>query len=350
MVHTQPRAMSVRKVRRMCAIVALTGLAMAGCAAPHLGAGTGVVPLAGARPLTAAVSVSLPADVFSLAFDPARDAVWYPVMTPYGPSTLYEMSARTGKVEAHFALPATTGDGLVSSTRVAADGDVWVSEPYRLVRVDPSTATVTSVDLSVSVPGAEADPNAALPGTWIAAMTIATDSVLVARNNVPFLEQWSLDMKPMADVPIPSGASRTFDMITGHDGILATVAGGSGARVVPVPFQGDKASVLGLQPSSLKVQQGNVALLSPTGTPLLTVDPLDHAADWATVSGTHELIPWPAQTIDVGPPPDVHGAVGTTVKTFTEPSLSAALVTPAGSLWLVKSTETATILEEYLPG
>jgi hypothetical protein len=162
--------------------------------------------------------------------------------------------------------------------------------------------------LSVSVPGAEADPNAALPGTWIAAMTIATDSVLVARNNVPFLERWSLDMKPMADVPLPSGASRTFDMITGHDGILATVAGGPatggpGARVVPVPFQ-----------------------------------------------GAHELIPWPAQTIDVGPPPDVHGAVGTTVKTFTEPSLSAALVTPAGSLWLVKSTETATILEEYLPG
>jgi len=229
--------------------------------------------------ITAAVTIPLSVDVFSLAYDPERNAVWYPVMS--------------------------------------LDGS--------------------------------------------AALTISADSVLVARNNVPYLQQWSLDMKKLANVPPPSGGSRTLDMITRAAGILAAATagpstgtgqtGGLGGHVVVVPFGATPAPVLALQPASLKIQQGDdVALLSPAGTPMLTVDPVGHAADWLTLSGKHRLIPWPAQTIYVGAPPGRNGTGGTTVKTFTEPSLSAALVTPAGSPWLVKSTGTATTLEEHLPG
>jgi hypothetical protein len=162
-----------------------------------------------ARKLT---QVELPSESYSLAYDESRDALWYAARTASGRAVLFEASATTGSVLAQFDLPPRR-DGAIAvslggTIAIAADRSVWVTEPYALDRVDPTTGDITTIVLKLNEPGASAaatDSNAPLPGSAVTSLAFTASSVLVGRLNVPFLQQFSFDLRPMNNIALPSG-------------------------------------------------------------------------------------------------------------------------------------------------
>ena len=289
------------------------------------------------------------ADARALAFDPARNAIWYTSMNEQGPAQLYEANSSTGRTEAQFTLPDAASTGLFSVVRVAGDGSVWVAEPYALVRVDPATSSVTAIDLPVAVTGTIKD--APDPGTWISAMTVTSDSVLVGRDNLPFLQQWSLGLQPEADVPLPPGDSGPESLTTTKAGVEIAFANNptleaDAGKTVAVALSNGTGS----QPDYLSVMAPTgVALQRFDGTQIVAVDPASHTLDWITPAGGTGRIPWPATSVIVHGPPSPRHPTGSDVHTFTEDQLLAALVTPSGDLWIVKGDggTSSSQLEEY---
>jgi hypothetical protein len=312
------------------------------------------------------VSVALSFGARNIAYDPFRNAIWYAVMNLQGPAILYEADSSTGHVKARFTLPDADSTGLSSVVRVAQDESIWVAEPYAIVRVKPGSASVSSVNLPLAVPGAlpdALDAGALSPGTWVSAMTLTSDSVLVGRDNVPFLQQWSMELQPEANVALPKGDSGPADMTTTDTRLeiaipnktsIETDAGRSVSVDLPngtssPVFKGKTA----LQPNYLTVGQGpNISLQAFSGGSILSVDPTSHVLNWTTTSGRRIQIPWPATSITVHGPPGPGDQTGRDVKTFTEARLLAAVITPAGKLWIMSGAaiSNGATLKEYEAG
>ena len=174
------------------------------------------------------VVMALPFPVYQLTYDPAGDALWFAVMEPGIGDWLYRVDPATGK-STEWELPVAPGNGFVSQVHVADDGAIWVSEDYRLVRLDPATGKVTSLVLDPSgqdiVPSVVEDPN--LPGTWISSFTTDASGAILARNGVPLLTLVSSDLQIRGTVPLPDGFVGPIDIRRLPDGSLALLSGWS---------------------------------------------------------------------------------------------------------------------------
>lgn len=345
----------------------LVGTMLAGCAATGGHVAGDVATTAPARTIRPTVSQTIPTAAYAVAYDPFRNSIWYATMTSQVSATLYEADAVSGSVEARFTLPAGQTTGVESDIVVAPDRSIWVSEGYDLVRVDPSSGRISSLPLPLDVAGALPDAlsaGAEDPGTWISSLAATSDSIVVGRDNVPFLQQYSFSLQPEANVPLPAGDSGPTALTTTSAGILADIADqniqADAGKIVTLPFPaGAKPAVATtataragtpLQTSDLNRRAGNdTEVVSADGTPLVDVDPTAHVLTWQVSSSATAQIVWPATPIVVHGPPSPTSPDGADVKTFTEPQLDAATVTPAGDLWIVKTEFGATTaqLQEY---
>jgi hypothetical protein len=314
------------------------------------------------------VSRTLTGRAYDLVYDPYRDAIWYVVMGPSAPpepglspspaptggstttqldAQLFEASASTGLVTKEFTIPNPDGDtGMGDVVGIAPDQSVWVAESYGLYRVDPSTSAVQSTVLPRDVSGAVNTP---LQGTSVTAMTFTSDSALIGRNNVPVLQQWSLNLQPMADLPLPAGDYGPSYLTTTSSGIQMLTYSTS-----------DPTSVTGQQ-ASIPLPKGAQAPAGPNGVPLdpqyVTVRP-DHVTanlqgidgskiltvtgsapqtlTWQPTTGSAIQIAWQETTGQITNP------LGKQVPTRSWPQLEASVVLPNDTLWIIVMTSSAT--------
>ena len=323
-----------------------------------------------------AISRTLSGRAYDLAYDPYRNAIWYVVMhmttppaipkLPVSPSAsggsesppiqvdadLFEASASSGQVIGAFAVPNPDGDaGLNDVVGIAPDHSVWVAESYHLYRVDPSTSVVQSVPLSQSVSGSVGIP---IHGTFVTAMTFTSDSVLIGRNSVPFLQQWSLSLQPLANVALPSGDYGPSYLTTTSSGIRmmtystsdpTSVTGRQASIPLPAGTESPTTPKGGqLQPQYLIVRPDHVSanLQGFDGSRILTVaGSSPQTLTWQPSSGSAIQISWPKTTGQITNP------LGKQVPTQAWPQLEAAVVLPNDTLWIIASTPAGPALQLY---
>jgi hypothetical protein len=244
------------------ALVLLAGTAVGVAFQRQLFAGRALGPTAeqsatvsSSQPAQAAsVALSLPGDTYQLTFDAARDAMWFAVMSPGGPDTLYSYNVKDGRLT-DWPLPDSDGNGFMSEIRIGSDGAVWITQDYRVIRFEPSTGETASLDLSTQVEGAlpgAVDPGNPLPGTWVSAVAPdAEGGALVARNHVPFLTRLSSALKVRGTLPLPDGFDGTRDIAGLPGGSVTALSGptqpGSLAVILPTGVLGSQTSVSGLR-------------------------------------------------------------------------------------------------------
>ena len=176
---------------------------------------------------TAEVAVHLPGEVYQLAFDRSRDAMWFAYMAGGEGDWLYKLDLSTLSLQ-HWALPTYEGNGFLSQVLVGQDGSIWVDEDYRIIRFTPETAKVATLDLDLKVPGAlpsALDPNSVNPGTWVSAMATTPDGVVIGRQGVPFLTNISNELVASKGVPLPLGFTGCRDVAELPDGSIAILSG-----------------------------------------------------------------------------------------------------------------------------
>lgn len=297
-------------------------------------------------------TVRLPSAVHSLAFDPFRDALWYVPMSLNGPTALYEASATTGAVLDRFPLPAPASDGLdgqigalESFVAVAPDKSIWYGSDYALIGVDPATGAIRTRTLPLAVAGA---PSSESEGSWISALTFTATSAIVGRANVPFLQQFSLDMKPLAEIPLPAGASGPVALtVAGTSLDVATRTHQSRIEQLPIPLPAGLSAPLtpagtAIDPATLLVP-GNtqVELITTSGRTVLVPDVSARTLTWHPTADVTLPLPWPVHSGEVANP------LGQMVSVVFQPDLMAAAQTPNGTLWLVQSIGSTTSLAGY---
>jgi hypothetical protein len=281
--------------------------------------------------------------VYSLAYDPDRKALWYAVHTLAGPATLFEADAATGAVSHSYALPPELGDGgLSDQVRVAPDGTIWASQAFEIVNVDPATSDVFTVPLSQTVEGQLSSATSSTnPGTWTTSIAVTSNSVVVGRNNVPFLQQWSFDRKATDSIPLANSESGPTDIEPADGGLnlLFDTHGG----VADANFRDHVAMTAGsgapiskggtaLSPKYLttRIDGANAQLESPDGNAIVDRSATAGQLSWNTASDGVKALSWPTEKAKVTNP------LGKTVEANVTPTLEAALLEPDGTLWVVR--------------
>src|SRR6266545_5231788 len=126
--------------------------------------------------------LKLSADSNDMAYDPVRNAVW--LAESSAPNYLDRFDASSGHLTT-FLLPTSEYAGPDSQVKVDANGNVWMSEGYNVLRLDIADNKVASTTLSANDPDALSGAfDATLGGTWITGIGIAGDGLLIARWNV----------------------------------------------------------------------------------------------------------------------------------------------------------------------
>lgn len=369
MMGKSARASSKRRLQTVAIVGVIVATALAGCAGP--GGGTvhdtptskGVVASAGQQPT---ISRTLNGRAYSLAYDPFREAIWYVIMTPTAPpimprspagsgttsgaasgsadAQLFEASATTGQVITEFTIPNPDADtGLDDIVGIASDQSVWVGESYSLYRVNPSTSLVQSVTLPQAISGSVATSN---QGTFVTAMTFTDKSVVIGRNNVPFLQQWSLSLDPLANLPLPGGAyGPSFLTTTSSDiqmlanSTSTTVSGTGDQMSIPLPAGESAPTSNGeqIEPQYLVVRPDRVTanLQGLDGSNILTVaGSAPQALTWQPTSGQAVQIAWQGVSAAITNPQ------GKQVQSQSWPQLEASVVLPNNTLWIIASSPT----------
>ncbi len=187
------------------------------------GAMTGVARATLSAPGPVARSeVELAGEAYDLEYDPVRGKLWLAIMRATGPDDLVSVDVETLGQEA-WALPDADYGGFLSRVKIGADGAVWVTQPYRLMRFDPGSSSLAERTFDLFVPDALAgalDPGAPLPGTWISAITPDAGAILVARNNVPYLVRLNDLLVEVERIPVPDSYAGAQDLaVAGPDRI-----------------------------------------------------------------------------------------------------------------------------------
>jgi hypothetical protein len=225
---------------------------------------------------TAAEVEKLPGAVYQLGFDRSRESLWFAYMAPGIGDWLYEMKLGDQSL-VKWDLPLGAGNGFVTRVEVAADGAIWVNEDYRLIRFEPSSELLTAIDFDPNVSDSDSqhqDPM--LPGTWVSAMAVDGDDVLVARMNVPYLTRVSQHMAVVGTIPLPDGFDGARDLATLSDGSIAALSGWNEPPATAV--LDSKGTVKSLVPISALAGDSRIVVVSDayfiTETPgvLRTVD------------------------------------------------------------------------------
>lgn len=199
----------------------------------------GAGPIAGAR---AERLIELSGEAFDLAYDSQSDRIWLAVLRVQGDDELVAVDAVSSRVSS-WRLPDADYNGFLTSVVVGPNGIVYVGEPYRLVRFNPATEEMTSIGLTAEVPGASTDaldPNNPLPGTWVSAIAVSADAVLVGRNNVPYLSVYTPELETRAQIEVPAALAGPQDLAFDGDGsIWAISSPTSGRQAVHLTQFGD---------------------------------------------------------------------------------------------------------------
>ncbi|WP_157962584.1 hypothetical protein [Homoserinimonas sp. OAct 916] len=295
----------------VAALLGLT-LALTGCQAVAPGsqpAGSDDIATAASATTTASADIvlDLPLASNEVAVDPGKGTIWLATVQPVGKDTLWAVDMHTGDVR-NFDLPDADYNGYTTHIRAGEDGAVWVSLPYELVRLDPETGKLTSVQFAEKVDGAlpgALDAGSTLPGTWLSAVLPDEAGVLVARNNVPYLTQVNADMTVSRGADAGDGYAGAADLARGEDGTIYLLP--------PMDDPSGAVSILGgstipgtqdLAPQRLFVDGSTVSMLSADGTTTVISDTDHHA-------GAHEL--W-TRTNAAGTQVQYDAAAGTLVR------------------------------------
>lgn len=187
---------------------------------------------------------------------------------------------------------------------------MWVSEPYRVLRLDPDTGTMEQVEFE-ALPNPTADPSAAsapLAGTWVSSFAFWDDAIWVARNNLPYLTRIDpVTMQATEELPIPKEAAGSEDMAAFGGSLylsasLGSVAGvwvidaSGGAVALPVSarrFTASGTAISGFGGSSFLVESGSGVLadvVPEPGSPTDRFAAIPDSADLVAYSGTRNAI------------------------------------------------------------
>ena len=195
-----------------------------------------------------------------------------------------------------------------------------------------------------------------MPGSWVTSLTFTAGSALVGRMNVPFLQQFSLDLRPLADVPLPSGAAGpvALTVIGSHLDTVFRVQGPAGPtiRQVLMPAApGGLAAPVGpggapLDPALIAARPAdanNTNLITPSG-----IDVLDSSTFGPMSSVTWRPQPDASLTLPCHNPPS---RSPTTSAPWSPPrcapTSSPPPKTPDGTLWIVTSAGSTSTLDVY---
>ncbi len=187
-----------------------------------------------------------------IAYDPDRNVIWLAQTTTGGPDYLDRVDASTGTVTT-FRLPVVDFAGPDSQVKVDGAGNVWMSDGYTLLRLDVGSKHVASITLPAKDPDAligALDPNSASPGTWITAVGIVGEGLIVARQNVGALLRFDSSLKPVARFRIPAGFAGATDIYVDQNDRIELLGGDSVGKMLGL-FTGDgqliqKVNILGI--------------------------------------------------------------------------------------------------------
>jgi hypothetical protein len=297
----------------------------------------------------------------ALTYDPFRDSLWY-VMGAASPAdvTLVEASAETGVAEREFVVASTDSIAPSQVVAVAPDHSVWFTEGYGLVTVDPESGRIDRISLPLAVPGAlpaATDPNAPIPGSWVSSLAFTDSSALVGRTNVPFLQQFSLDLRQLDDIAMPAGNAGPAALAVSGSAVVAEyrLRVGTGPAVAQTFRQVTVALPAGLRAPSGPTGPG------PDG-PLLEVRRDGNEPDLVMLSGQvvfsssdHDpaSVSWQPKPGKVLPLPfpvttgEVHSPNGGMVPSSGRDVVNAAVQIPGGNLWLVRGGGSYWFLDGY---
>jgi len=167
--------------------------------------------------------LKLSADSNDMAYDPVRNAVW--LAESSAPNYLDRFDASSGHLT-RFLLPTSEYAGPDSQVKVDANGNVWMSEGYNLIRLDIATDQISWTTLSVNDPDALSGAfDATLGGTWITGIGVAGDALLIARRNVGAIVRLDKSFKEIARFPISSTFAGATDINVDQSGRIALLGG-----------------------------------------------------------------------------------------------------------------------------
>lgn len=225
-----------------------------------LGESSRTVPAEQIRPGLMAVELPTATPIYDLAYDAATDSLWYAASDPFLPDRLVQYVVNTGK-QSEWVLPDTDYNGYLSQVKIGAAGTIWLTQPYRLVRFDPRTETVESVEYPLdapdALPGAD-DPNHPSPGTWISSIAFSGDEVLVARNNVAAISRIGQNLIEVDRLPVPEAYAGALDMAVAESGEIFLVPGYTETADIAVRRVDGSIAPLGVEGQRLTEMGGGV--------------------------------------------------------------------------------------------
>ena len=192
-----------------------------------------------------------------------------------GPDTLERVTPNGVET---WPLPDTDYNGYIGQVKIAPDGGVWVTEPYALVRFDPTAHAASVLPFDRDVTGAFPDawnPDSPVIGTWISSVCFSSDGwMLVARTNVPFVSIVSAAGPTLGSIPVPAEYAGALDLAEAPDGSVY-VAGGYATSDAPVARVSKTGAVVGTLagPASRFSPGSDGLLISGSGSTGVWVDP-----------------------------------------------------------------------------
>jgi streptogramin lyase len=293
-----------------------------------------------------------------MTFDARRNAFWFAYMGSSQTDYLYEFELATHTLT-RSELPPTDHNGFLGRVAVAPDGSVWLTEEYRVVRFDPASGTMQSLNLS------EADADAVYggsPGTWPSA--IAFDSkghALIARHGLASLLVLDRTLNEVGRIPLPKAYGSVGDLVE-VDGRMYTAADDGRKGVAILDEEGTTASqtafaayrlvgvghrVLGLGQSGAAWLELRASIARIDGTPHAEGDRIGALGDGSIIiysasAGVLEhvapdgsitsRVEFPHTAIQIANP------AGQSMTAYTMHRISAMAIGSAGEVWLIDET------------
>jgi hypothetical protein len=171
------------------------------------------LPTDGAPTQRAIAEVDLKSTAYDLLYEPSRDRIWVALFNPGGTDVLREVDALSGAVISETQLPDVDYNGFLSRIKLGPDGSIWVSEPYRLVRVLPG-AKIETIELPLEGGDAANQLGASDPtaGTWISGFGFRGNQVIVGRVNEARLMVYDDQLNQDAPIELPHEAIGPTDI------------------------------------------------------------------------------------------------------------------------------------------
>jgi streptogramin lyase len=206
--------------------------------------------------------IALPGPVYNLAFDQARNSLWF-MYTLSGTPALFQYEISSGTMTSS-PLPPTQSNGFLEKVAVAPDGDIWLTEDYSVIRFDPANQMTTVATLPLV--DTDATPTALTqddlsPGTWPCDITFDSNGqALVARHNVKSLVRMDNKGAVVGRLPLPAG-------ITNPGSVLDV-----GGRIHVASYMGNgKAASMDEQGGAVSSEQSGTTRFAAAGSAVVSV-------------------------------------------------------------------------------